>query len=105
VLLDHENVWVAVEILPLSCMQAEIFVIAYVLPVMAAIFDLLVTLSLKSIRISRSVLLNSENVWVAVGISSPSCIHAEILVITNVLPVMAAIFDFLGHSCIEEHSL
>ena len=42
-LLDHENVGVAVGISLLSYIQAEIYVIAYVLPVMAAIFDLPLT--------------------------------------------------------------
>jgi len=54
--------------------------------------------------ISRNVLLDPENVGVAVGILSLSCIQAKIFVIAYVLPEMAAIIDFSGHSCIEEYS-
>jgi len=71
----------------------------------AAIFDLLFILTSESIRISRSVLMDTENVGLAVGISSLSCIQAEIFDIAYVLPVMSAIFDFPGHSSIEEYSL
>jgi len=49
--------------------------------------------------------LDPENVGIAVRISSLSCIQAEIFVIAYVLPVMAAIFDFPGRSCIDEYSL
>jgi len=52
---------------------------------LAAIFHLLVTVknvTLKSIRISRSVLLDPEHVGLAVGISSLSCLQAEIFAIT-----------------------
>jgi len=62
---------------------------------MAAICDLLFTLTPDSICISRSMLLDPENVGVAIGISL-------IFVIVYVLLVMAAIFDFPGYSCIEE---
>jgi len=99
-----QNGGVAVGISLLSCIQAEIFVIAYV-RLMAAIFDLLVTVTLESIRISYSVLLDPENVVVAIGISLLSCLEAEIFVFAYVLPVMVAIFDFLGHYSIEEYSL
>jgi hypothetical protein len=43
VLPDKENIGIAVGISLLSCIQAEIYDIVYVLPVMAAIFDLPVT--------------------------------------------------------------
>jgi len=73
---------------------------------MAEIFDLLVTLTSDSIRISRSVLLGPENVaagrWNLVGISTLSYIQSDIFVIAYVLLVLAAIFDFPDHSCIEE---
>ena len=54
---------------------------------MTAIFDLLVIPTSEIIYISPSVLLNTENVGVAVGISLLSCIQAEIFVIAYVLPV------------------
>jgi len=67
---------------------------------MAAIFELL-----ESILISRSVLLDPEYVGVAAGISSLSCIQTDIFLMAHVLLVMAAVFDFPGHSCIEEYSV
>jgi len=72
---------------------------------MVAIFDLLVTLTSESISINRSVLLDPENVGVAVRISSLSCLQAQIFVIAYVLPVMASIFDLPSHSSIEDYSL
>jgi len=60
---------------------------------MAVIFELLITLTSKRICISRSVLLDPENVGVAIGISSLSCTQAKIFVIAYVHPVKAAIFD------------
>ena len=47
---------------------------------MAAIFDLPVTLTSKSIQTNYTVFLDPENVGVAVGISLLSCIQAEIFV-------------------------
>ena len=52
--------------------------ITYSLPVMAAIFNL-VTRMLVSVHICPAVLLDPEIVGVAFGISSLSCIEAEIL--------------------------
>jgi len=43
-------------------------------------------------------------VGVDVGISSLSCIKAEAFVNAYVLPVMAALFDCPGQSCIDEYS-
>ena len=50
------------------------FVILYVLPVMAAIFDLLLTLMSDSVHTSSTELLDPENVGVALGISVLSCV-------------------------------
>jgi len=61
---------------------------------MVAIFDLLVILTLESIHISCSMLVNPKNVGVAIGFLSLSCIQAEICVIAYLLTVMVAIFDF-----------
>ena len=60
-LLDPENVGIAVGILLLSHILAEIYVIAYVLP---AVFDLPVTLTPENIHASSIVLLDPENVGV-----------------------------------------
>ena len=61
VLLDPENVGVAVGISFLSYIQAEIYDIACVLPVMAAMFDLPVTSTSESIHICPAVLLDVKD--------------------------------------------
>ena len=52
---------------------------SYVLPVMAAIFDLPVTATSERIHISPVVLLDPENMGVASGIPSLSNVEAEML--------------------------
>jgi len=64
-LLNLENV----EISLLSLVRAEIYVISYLLSVMAAIFDLRHTQTSDSIPTSLSVLPNPKNTGIAVGIS------------------------------------
>ena len=54
---------------------------------MAAMFDLIVTLTSESIHISPTVLLDPETVGVAVGMLLLSCIEAEIYEIAYVLLV------------------
>ena len=54
---------------------------------MAAIFDLPVTLTSEISHVSPSVLLNPDNVGLAVGISLLSGAQAEIFVIAYVLPL------------------
>ena len=49
-LLDPENVGVAFRIVLLSSIEAETYVISYVLPVVAAIFDLPLTLMSDSVH-------------------------------------------------------
>ena len=51
----------------------------YVLPVMAAIFDLPVTPMSESVYCISAMLLDPKNVGVAFGISLLSCTKAEIL--------------------------
>ena len=51
----------------------------YVLPVMAVIFNLPLTLISESVYTYSAVLLDAKNVCVAFGISLLSCIEAEIL--------------------------
>ena len=60
---------------------------------MTAIFDFRQTRTSDSIPISLSVLLNPENMGIAVGISLLSCIEAEILCHIY-FRLQAAIFDF-----------
>ena len=71
---------------------------------MAAIFDLPVTPTSKILYISSSVLLDPENVGVAVGISLLSCIQAEIFVMHMLVRLMAAIFGNPAHAGVEEYS-
>ena len=57
---------------------------------MAAIFDLPVTLSMESIHVDHSMLLNLlglENVVLTVGNSLLSCLQPEIFVVAYALPV------------------
>ena len=75
-LLDHENVEVAFGISLPSRIQAEIYVIAFVLPVMAANFDLpLIPLS-DNVHTNPTELLGLENVCVPFGISLMSSMEA-----------------------------
>ena len=67
-MLDSENMGIAVEISLLSCIRAEIYVVPYLLPVMAANFDFQYTQT--SVRLLKSlfVLSDPENTGIAVGI-------------------------------------
>ena len=60
---------------------------------MAAMFDLPVTLTSESMHTSITELLDCEHVGVAFGISLLSTIEAEILRFFYELPVIAAILD------------
>ena len=59
--------------------EADIYVIAYVLPVMVAIFDLPLTPVSDSVHTSPIELLDPETVGVAIGMSLLSSTEAEIL--------------------------
>ena len=68
VLPGQENMGIVVGISFLSCIWAEIYDIAYVLPVNAAMIDLPVTPTTESLHTSVIVLLYPENVGIAVEI-------------------------------------
>jgi hypothetical protein len=87
VLLDPENMVIAVGMSLLSRIQAEIYDISYLLPVNAAIFDLRHTQKSDSILTSLIVLPDPENIGIAFAISLLSCIPAELHVISYLLPV------------------
>ena len=87
VLPDPGNMGLAVGIALLSCIRAEIYVISYLLRLMAAIFDFRHTQMSNSLATSLSVVPDPENVGIAVGIPLLSCIRAEIYVISCLLPV------------------
>ena len=76
---DPENMGIAVGILMLSSVQAEINNTAYVFPVMAAIFDLPLTPLLDSVHNSPTELLHPETVGVAFGILFLSSTEVEIM--------------------------
>ena len=71
----------------LSCIEAEIYVTAYVLPVQGHMFDFRHAQMSDSFPTSLSVLPDSENLGIAVVISLLLCIEAEIYVISVLLPV------------------
>ena len=105
VLLDPENVWVAVGISLLSHTQAEIYTIAYVLPVYSSHvwFTGYADIGEYSYT-SPTVLLDPENVGVAVGISLLSHTQAEIYDIAYVLPVSGSHLWFTSHPDVGEYS-
>ena len=81
VLPDSKNMGIAVEIVLLSCMRAEIYVIPvipYLLPVMAAIFDFHYTQTSVRILTCLFVLPDPENMGIAIGILFLSHLEAEI---------------------------
>jgi len=62
VLLDIGNISIAVGILLLSRIQAEIYVIFHIhFQLQAAIFDILLNLTYESVRTSPTVLLDLKN--------------------------------------------
>ena len=69
---------IAVEILRLSCIRAEMYVILYLLPVMTAIFDFQHTQSSVRILTSLFVLPDPENMGLTVGILFLFHLEAEI---------------------------
>ena len=77
---------IAVGVSLLLCIEAEIYVMSFLLPVMAAIFDFQQTQTSGSILNSLFVLSDPENMGVAVGIAWLSCTRAEIYVISYLLP-------------------
>jgi len=94
VLPDLENMGnIAVGILLLLCIEVEIYVISYLLPVIGTIFDLS-PIRTSGILWSTSVVLpDLEDIGIAVGISLLSCIEADTLS-RIYFRLMAAIFNF-----------
>ena len=70
---------------------------------MAAIFDLPVTPTSERSHSKHRVLLDPENVEVAVGASLLSCIPAEIFVIAYVLPVNGGDVQFTSQPDVREY--
>ena len=71
---------------------------------MAAMFGLPNTPMSESIQISLIVLLDPENVGVAIGISLLSYLQAEIYANAYVLPVNGGHVWFIGHSDVREYT-
>jgi len=64
---DHKNIGISVGILLISCVQPELHVISYALPVTSrAIFDFLLTPTYGMAKISPVVLPDLENICIAV---------------------------------------
>jgi hypothetical protein len=98
VLLDPENVGVAVRISLLSYTQAEILDLAYVLLVNGGhvwftILHLPATRMSESIHSSLTVLIDADNVGVAVGFPLPATVP-YLLFDLLVFPVLHTLFDF-----------
>ena len=68
----------AVGISLLSCKQANMCVISHLFRLLAAIFNLRLTLTSDSIRTNQVVLLDPENMGIAVGDSLLSSVQVEI---------------------------
>jgi len=76
---DLENTGIAVGILLLSCIEAEICVISYLLPVNGSHLWFITDPNIfHSYEYSIVVLPDLENMGIAVGISFLSCIEAEL---------------------------
>ena len=71
---------------------------------MAAIFDLPFTMTSESIHNSPTVLRDSENIGVAVGILLLSHIEAEMMDIAYVLPVTGGHLWFTSHADVGDKS-
>ena len=69
---------IAVEMSLLTCIQAEMYVIPYLLLAMAAIFDFQHTQTSVRVLTSLFVLPDPENMGIAVGILFLSHLEAEI---------------------------
>ena len=101
-LLEHRKMGLAFGITLLSYIRAEKKRISNcTFRFVQNIFDLTVTTTTKII--SPSLLLDPENVGVAVGISLLSCIQAEIPVIAHVLPVTSGHLLFTSQPDVGDH--
>jgi hypothetical protein len=110
VLPDLKNMSMAVGLPMLSCTQADINVSSYQLPVNSrhlgfpTVFDLTVTRMSKSVHTSLIVLLDPENVGVAVGISLLSNTQAEIKDLAYILPVNSGHLGFTSQPDVVEYT-
>jgi len=100
VLPDLENIGIAVGSSLLSCMEAEIYAISYLLPVNGSHLWFLHICISDSLRSSLVVSPYLENMGIVVGISFLSCIEAEICVISYLLPVNGSHLWFIPYSYI-----
>ena len=76
VLPDPENIGIAVGISLLSCIEADIIVVSFLLRLMATIFDFRHTQTPDSLHNNSDVLPDPENMGIAVEISLLSCLEA-----------------------------
>jgi len=84
---DPRHVGVAVGILLLSCIRAEIHLISYLLPVNGRHLWFMIYPVIEQYSSRPSLLRNPKNMVVAAGISLLSRIRAEIHLISYLLPV------------------
>ena len=95
VLPDPGNMGLAVGIALLSCIRAEIYVISYLLRLMAAIFDFRHAQTLDSIPTSLLMLPDPEKMGTDVGILLLSWLKAQIYIISHLLPVLSRHIGYL----------
>ena len=103
VLPDLENIGIAVGISLLSCIRADLYVMSFLLPVMAAIFNLRHTHTSVNILFCLPELPDPENMDLAVGMALLSCTRAEIYVISYLLAVYGRHLGFTTHSDIGQY--
>ena len=84
---NPENMGLAGGFLLLSCIQSEIYVMSYLLPVMAALFNFSLVRTSSSVCSSPVVFSSSDNFDIAGEISLLSCMQDEMHVIYFLLPV------------------
>jgi len=96
VLLDLKNMGVAVGISLLLCIEAEINVISYLLPVNDSLFDLSLIRTSDCLSGSLVVSPDLKNMGIAVGISLLSYIETELRLISFFQPP-SQISDFRFH--------
>ena len=84
---DPENMGIALDLSLLSCREAEIYVISFLLPANGRHIWFPRNRMSDSISASLSVLPDSENIGIALDLSLLSCREADIYVISFLLPV------------------
>ena len=100
---NHENMGWAVRISLLSCLEAEIYIMSFVLPINGRVFELRHTQTSDSIPTCLSFSPDSENMSIVVGTFSLFYVQAEIFDIAYILPVNGAQVWITSHPDVGEY--